>query len=349
MKILIIGPSWIGDMMMSHSLYRALKIKNPESIIDVMAPSWSHPLLLRMPEVNEALLMPLGHGEIKWKERWNISQKLRIRNYNQAFVLPGSFKSALIPFLASIPRRTGWRGEMRYGLLNDIRILDHTIFPLMVQRYVALSYQKSYFYNRCNLLQDFPMPELKVSEEEKQTTLDAFQLLNQKRQIIGFCPGSASGLSKQWPYYHYAMLAKKLIEKGYRVLVIGSIHEQNIGEKILQNLPKKMHEYYHNLAGKTHLEDAIIILSCCHTIISNDSGLMHISAALNRPLLALYGISNPKFTPPLSKKAKIIDSMGKTRSIKMNHNSISYHQSLINLQPALVINELQNLHDTIED
>ncbi len=142
MKILVIGPSWVGDMMMSQSLYRTLKAEYPSAEIDVMAPAWCRPLLARMPEVNQALAMPLGHGALALGERRRLGHALRANGYDRAYVLPNSFKSALVPFFANVPQRTGWRGEMRYGLLNDLRVLDKAAFPLMVQRYVALAYDK---------------------------------------------------------------------------------------------------------------------------------------------------------------------------------------------------------------
>ena len=123
MKILVIGPSWVGDMMMSQSLYRTLRARYPQAIIDVMAPAWCRPLLSRMPEVNEAIPMPLGHGALEIGERRKLGHSLRERRYDRAYVLPNSFKSALVPFFAGIPHRTGWLGEMRYGLLNDARVL----------------------------------------------------------------------------------------------------------------------------------------------------------------------------------------------------------------------------------
>ena len=137
MKILVVGPSWVGDMMMSQSLYRTLKARYPQAIIDVMAPAWCRPLLSRMPEVNEAIPMPLGHGALELGERRKLGHSLREKRYDRAYVLPNSFKSALVPFFAGIPHRTGWRGEMRYGLLNDARVLDKAAWPLMVERYVA--------------------------------------------------------------------------------------------------------------------------------------------------------------------------------------------------------------------
>ncbi|HAG7044509.1 TPA: lipopolysaccharide heptosyltransferase II, partial [Salmonella enterica subsp. enterica serovar Typhimurium] len=160
MKILVIGPSWVGDMMMSQSLYRTLKARYPQAIIDVMAPAWCRPLLSRMPEVNEAIPMPLGHGALEIGERRRLGHSLREKRYDRAWVLPNSFKSALIPFFANIPHRTGWRGEMRYGLLNDARVLDKDAWPLMVERYVALAYDKGVMRTAKDLPQPLLWPQL---------------------------------------------------------------------------------------------------------------------------------------------------------------------------------------------
>lgn len=160
MKILVIGPSWVGDMMMSQSLYRTLKARYPQAIIDVMAPAWCRPLLSRMPEVNEAIPMPLGHGALEIGERRKLGHSLREKRYDRAYVLPNSFKSALVPFFAGIPHRTGWRGEMRYGLLNDARVLDKEAWPLMVERYVALAYDKGVMRSAKDLPQPLLWPQL---------------------------------------------------------------------------------------------------------------------------------------------------------------------------------------------
>ena len=113
MKILVIGPSWVGDMMMSQSLYRTLKAEYPAAVIDVMAPAWCRPLLARMPEVRHAIPMPLGHGAFAFDERRRLGLALRESGYDRAYVLPNSFKSALIPYFSGIKHRIGWRGEMR--------------------------------------------------------------------------------------------------------------------------------------------------------------------------------------------------------------------------------------------
>ncbi|VFP86446.1 lipopolysaccharide heptosyltransferase II [Candidatus Erwinia haradaeae] len=345
MKILVIGPSWIGDMMMSQSLYRTLKSQNPNIIIDVIAPAWCHPLLSRMPEVNEALLLPLGHDVIGLSIRWRLGQILHQKHYDQAFVLPGSLKSALIPFFAKIPHRIGWRGEMRYGLLNDIRVLNSADFPLMVQRYIALCYPRSHINSSRDLPQPLCMPTLKVQNKEKKITLYAFKIYS-KRPIIGFCPGAESNPLKKWPHYHYSQLAEFLIKKGYQVLLLGSTKDRITGERILLNLSQEIKKYYCNLAGKTDLQQAIALLSCCHTVISNDSGLMHIAAALDRPLIALYGPSNPNFTPPLSKKSKIISLVSGCYSAQKRKTDEEYHPSLIQITPEKVMMELKLLHYT---
>ncbi len=187
MKILVIGPSWVGDMMMSQSLYRTLKARYPQAIIDVMAPAWCRPLLSRMPEVNEAIPMPLGHGALEIGERRKLGHSLREKRYDRAYVLPNSFKSALVPFFAGIPHRTGWRGEMRYGLLNDARVLDKEAWPLMVERYVALAYDKGVMRSAKDLPQPLLWPQLQVSDGEKSHTCNAFGI-SSERPMIGFLP-----------------------------------------------------------------------------------------------------------------------------------------------------------------
>lgn len=342
MKILVIGPSWVGDMMMSQSLYRTLKAMHPEAAIDVMAPAWCRPLLSRMPEVNEALSMPLGHGALALGERRQLGIALRSKGYDRAYVLPNSFKSALVPFFAGIKQRIGWRGEMRYGLLNDIRVLDKPAFPLMVERYVALAYPRERIKSARDLPQPLLWPQLQVSEEEKASTAAAFSL-DSARPAIGFCPGAEFGPAKRWPHYHYAELAQQLIDQGYQILLFGSAKDQETGQQILQSLTENARSFCRNLAGETQLEQAVILLAHCEAVVSNDSGLMHIAAALNRPLVALYGPSSPDFTPPLSQQARVIRLITGYHKVRKGDADQGYHQSLIDIQPARVMTELENL------
>lgn len=340
MRILVIGPSWVGDMMMSHSLYRTLKAEHPQAIIDVMAPAWCRPLLARMPEVNQALAMPLGHGALALGERRRLGISLRAAHYDRAYVLPNSFKSALVPFFAGIPQRTGWRGEMRYGLLTDVRVLDKAAFPLMVQRYVALAYERDRIHSAQDLPQPILWPRLQVGDEEIATTAATFKLKG-PRPVIGFCPGAEFGPAKRWPHYHYAALAQMLIERGYQVALFGSANDRPAGDDIRSALPENARPHCLNLAGQTSLEQAVVLIAACHAVVSNDSGLMHVAAALDRPLIALYGPSSPDFTPPLSHRTEVIRLITGYQRVRKGDAEQGYHQSLIDIQPEQVLTALE--------
>jgi len=341
MKILVIGPSWVGDMMMSQSLYRTLKAQHPDAVIDVMAPAWCRPLLSRMPEVSQALAMPLGHGALALGERRRIGKSLRASGYDRAYVLPNSFKSALVPFFAGIKRRIGWRGEMRYGLLNDVRVLDKAAFPLMVERYIALACDAP-VASAQQLPQPPLWPQLQVDDQEKIETSAQFQI-PAERPLIGFCPGAEFGPAKRWPHYHYAALAQQLIAEGNQVVLFGSAKDRECGEEIIAALPAEARRYCRNLAGETQLEQAVILIARCDAVVSNDSGLMHIAAALNRPLVALYGPSSPDFTPPLSKQVRIIRLITGYHKVRKGDAVQGYHQSLIDIPPQRVYQELSEL------
>ena len=342
MKILVVGPSWVGDMMMSQSLYRTLRARYPQAIIDVMAPAWCRPLLSRMSEVNEAIPMPLGHGALAIGERRKLGHSLRERRYDRAYVLPNSFKSALVPFFANIPLRTGWRGELRYGLLNAARVLDKDAWPLMVERYVALAYDKGRIQRADDLPQPLLWPQLQVSDEEIADTTAAFNLTD-SRPIVGFCPGAEFGPAKRWPHYHYATLAQRLIENGYQIALFGSAKDHEAGEQIRAALQEDARDFCLNLAGKTQLEQAVILIAACRAVVSNDSGLMHVAAALNKPLIALYGPSSPDFTPPLSDKARVIRLISGYHKVRKGDAEQGYHQSLIDIQPQQVLDALTPL------
>ncbi|WP_337135826.1 ADP-heptose--LPS heptosyltransferase RfaF [Proteus terrae] len=345
MKIFVVGPSWVGDMMMSQSLYRTLKALHPAATIDVMAPAWCRPLLEKMPEVDNAIPMPLGHGALAIGERRRLGKQLKENGYTHAYVLPNSLKSALVPFFADIPKRTGWRGEMRYGLLNDLRPLNKDAFPLMVERYVALAYDKQKVQKATDLPQPLLWPKLSVTENDIATTLSQFSLSTQ-RPAIGFCPGAEFGPAKRWPHYHYAALAQKLIEQGYQIFLFGSQKDKEAGEEIKQALTPEAREVCFNLAGETSLEQAVNLIASCKAVVSNDSGLMHVAAALERPLVALYGPSSPDFTPPLSHKARVIRLITGYHKVRKGDAEQGYHQSLIDIQPEKVFAELANLLST---
>ena len=299
MRILIVGPSWVGDMVMAQTLFQCLKQRHAECLIDVLAPEWSRPILERMPEVRQALSFPLGHGVLDLATRRKIGKSLA-GQYDQAILLPNSLKSALVPFFADIPMRTGWRGEMRFGLLNDIRKLDKARYPLMIERFMALAFEPG-----AELPQPYPRPALQIDSVSRDAALGKFAL-ELDRPVLALCPGAEFGEAKRWPAEHYAKVAELKIRAGWQVWIFGSKNDHAVGEDIRSRLIPGLREEVSNLAGETSLAEAIDLLSCAGAVVSNDSGLMHVAAALNRPLVAVYGSTSPQFTPPLAEQVEIV-------------------------------------------
>jgi len=334
-KILIIGPSWIGDMVMAQSLFKALKEKNPNVSIDVLALAWTKPLLERMPEVNKAIPMPISHGVFGWNMRKQIGHGLRKEHYDQAIVLPNSWKSALIPWFANIPIRTGWRGEMRFGLLNDIRTLDKETVPMMVQRYVSLAYPKS----QAHIAPPYPIP-LMVGE----VVSPEFQIEQDEEQSrLIFCPGAEFGPAKQWPSTHFADLASTYLEQGWQLLILGSEADKNISEEIIKAIPSKYQTAIFNLCGKTKLSDAIDLLGTADLIVSNDSGLMHVSAALQKNLTAIYGPTSPNFTPPLASNSHIVQLDVECGPCFQKTCPKGHHKCMLDLTSDIVIKQTKKI------
>ena len=293
--ILVVGPSWVGDMVMAQALFMRLKQRNPDAAIDVVAPGWSLPILARMPEVRAGVELPLGHGEFAPATRWAIGRSLRARAYAQALVLPGSWKSALLPLAAGIPRRTGYRREFRYGLLNDLRTLDRQRLPTTVQQFVALAEDR-----QSTAAPTVPEPRLR---SEPTAALAAMQKLglDAQRPAVALMPGAEYGPAKRWPAAHYSTLALELVTRGVQVWVLGSAKEHALGATIAGTTPG-----VHNLCGQTQLVEVVDLLATARACVSNDSGLMHVAAAVGTPLVAIYGSSSPKMTPPLSASAQIL-------------------------------------------
>ena len=296
MRILIVAPSWVGDTVMAQPMFRLLHERHANLTLDVLAPPFTLPLLKRMPEVRHSIVARFGHGELKFVERRRLARELQVERYDQAIVLPNSLKSALIPLLAKIPLRTGFRGEMRYGLLNDVRRLDERALPKMVERFAALALDRG-----AMLTKPLPAPSLSVNTVNVKIIIEK-QILTGDTPIAVFCPGAEYGPAKRWPAEYFGALAKQAAQNGYRVWLIGSPKDAAIGDDIVRS----SNGACINLCGQTTLDEAIDLISLAALVVTNDSGLMHVAAALGRPLLALYGSSSPAFTPPLSTSAKII-------------------------------------------
>ncbi len=282
-------------MLMQPMLMR-LQHRHAPCQIDVLSPPWCAGLLNAMPEVHQVITNPFGHGALQLVARYRLAQQLRAAQYDQAIVLPNSLKSALVPFFAGIRVRTGFIGEARYGLLNDARKLDKNVLPLMVERFAALAEDKN-----GAIPQPLANPKLVVSATQRAASLQKLNLdLNKK--IAVFCPGAEYGPAKRWPEAYYAELAQRFAAAGYAVWLIGSGKDYAVAQQI-QQLSGAVCV---NLCGKTDLSDALALIACAMVVVSNDSGLMHLAAAQDKPLLALFGSSSPQFTPPLSTRARVI-------------------------------------------
>ncbi|WP_165681164.1 lipopolysaccharide heptosyltransferase II [Metapseudomonas otitidis] len=342
MKILIVGPSWVGDMVMAQTLFQCLKARHGDCEIDVLAPEWSRPILERMPEVRQALSFPLGHGVLELATRRRIGKSLA-GQYDQAILLPNSLKSALVPFFAGIPKRTGWKGEMRYGLLNDIRTLDKARYPLMIERFMALAFEPG-----AELPQPYPRPSLRIEAHSRDAALGRFGL-GLDRPVLALCPGAEFGEAKRWPAEHYAKVAEVKIRAGWQVWLFGSKNDHPGGEDIRMRLIPGLREEVVNLAGQTSLAEAIDLLSCAEAVVSNDSGLMHVAAALNRPLVAVYGSTSPQFTPPLAEHVEIVRLELECSPCFERTCRFGHYNCLRQLKPRPVIEALERLLvDSIE-
>jgi heptosyltransferase-2 len=326
-KALVVAPSWIGDTVLAQPLFERLHERHPGLQLDALAPRWVAPVLARMPQIRHIIDSPFGHGDISFKTRWQLARQLGNEAYDQAYVLPNSLKSALVPFLAGVPQRIGFIGESRYGLLNRRHTLDKAVLPLMVERFAQLAEAPG-----TPLPRPLPRPRL-ISTPEQQAASLADLGSERPQRLVVFCPGAEYGPAKRWPVRHFAALGRVLVERGHTVWLLGSPKDRNIGEEIASQVPGACR----NLCGATSLEQAIDLIAQAELVVCNDSGLMHVAAALGRPLVALYGSSSPGFTPPLSESADIL-SLNLSCSPCFKRDCPLGHLDCLNkLEPARVL------------
>ncbi|MEM1173771.1 MAG: lipopolysaccharide heptosyltransferase II [Pseudomonadota bacterium] len=291
-RLLVVGPSWVGDMVMAQALFKTLAGRFPDADIDVVAPGWSVPIVARMPEIRRAVVLATAHGEFGLGKRRELAASLRPEGYTRAIVLPRSMKAALVPWLAGIPTRTGFRGEMRFGVINDIRPFDKALLDQTVKRFVALGLPPD------ELPTDIPQPVLRVDAARQRTLIDALGLPTGK-PVVAMMPGAEYGPAKCWPLEHFASLARELAVRGFDVWLLGSDKDRAAGESIASASSAL------NLCGRTSLEDVIDVLALAQQVVSNDSGLMHVAAAVGCHVHGIYGSSSPAFTPPLTERRTI--------------------------------------------
>ncbi|MDB5885340.1 MAG: lipopolysaccharide heptosyltransferase [Polaromonas sp.] len=285
---LVIAPQWIGDAVMTEPLLRRLHARGER--LTVGALPWVAPVYRAMPQVAEVIEFPFAHGGLQFKARRSIAQRIQ-GQFAKAYVLPNSLKSALLPFLASIPERIGYLGEVRVGLLTH-RLKNPNTKPPMVAFYSALSGETGVESDR---------PALHIGAGDIASTLRELGL--EQGAYVVFAPGAEFGVAKRWPARHFAELAARL---ALPVVLLGSGKEAALCEEIAAPANAAQAGKCMNLAGKTSLPQALALIAGCHAAVSNDSGLMHVAAALGVPQVAIFGSSSPLHTPPLSDRAKVL-------------------------------------------
>jgi len=333
-RILVVGPSWVGDMMMAQTLFILLKRNNPDCSIDVLAPDWSLPILAHMPEISDSIASPFKHGEASLHQRYLLGKSLRDRRYDQAIILPNSLKSALVPYWARVPRRTGFVGELRYGLINDTRKLNRQALPKTVMRFATLGIPANQSLDKI-----LPFPHLETNEQSRSTTFNTLSIEPATDLVLVLCPGAEFGPAKQWPASHFSVLANYYISLGWQVWLLGSEKDNTICSEIDDASEGRCN----NLAGKTELGQVIDLMSRASAIVSNDSGLMHIAAALDKPLVAIYGSSDPGFTPPLTDKAKILSLSLSCSPCFKRQCPLGHLDCLEKLDPVMVSDAITSL------
>lgn len=332
---LVVGPSWVGDMVMAQSLFKLLNARSPGRPIDVLAPAWSLPVIERMPEVRRGVVAETTHGEIGFTKRFRIGKEVRGR-YDQAIVLPRSFKAALIPFIAGIPQRTGYRGETRFGLINDMRPFDKLALDQTVKRFMALGLERGEALPRA------ANPALSVSEDNQRELISKLEL-DTAKPGIAFMPGAEYGPAKCWPLEKFTALANSLHDDGFAVWVLGSDKDTAAGNEICAHSPAV------NLSGKTSLADVIDLLGLATQAVSNDSGLMHIAAAVGTHTHAIYGSSTPDFTPPLTAARDIHYLRLACSPCFKRHCPLGHLRCLRDIRATTLHKSIQHQHESGED
>jgi len=331
-NILIIAPNWIGDAVMAEPLITEVKKQHPDSEIHVLATPWVASVMRAIPAVKKIISADLKHGLLQWTERKAIAHELKQEHYSHAYILPNSLKSALIPWMANIAYRIGYKGEMRWGLINQIfKNPSRSHRPPMSSHYLALS---------GTIPTQIPHPQLQIDPELSKSIKNRLQALRPHHQLFVLCPGAEYGPAKQWPTEHFAKLSKLLINQQANSLVVllGSKKEALLGEQI-KNL-SGCAESVVNWCGETSLDEAIASISVADAVISNDSGLMHIAAALGRPQIAIFGSSDPRHTPPLSAKAKIHWLHLKCSPCFKRSCPLGHTKCLVDITPKDILNSL---------
>ena len=329
-RILIVAPSWVGDAILSEPLVALLRDPFEDPIVDVLVHSWCAPVYQRMRGVRRIIENPMGHGRFDLAGRRRLARELAGEGYTHAFVLPNSWKSALVPYLAKIPRRIGYLGEARYGLLTDARRLDKKALPRLVDRFAALAVPRG------GLVPMAPSPMLVPDAANRAAAMRALRLKTD-RPVVILCPGAEFGPAKRWPPNQFAELAAMFLHDDLQVWIVGSPNDRIAANAVLNSLGENLHKV-RDLTARTDLGTAIDLLSTASLVISNDSGLMHAAAAVGAPLVALFGSSSPLYTPPISPLAKIAKIDIACSPCFQRECPLGHFKCMRELRPSIVYN-----------
>ena len=351
-RILIISPSWLGDIIMSQSLLHVIKTQEPDAHISVYAPAYAHCILERMNEVDEILTNPFAHKEFNLKLRYAEGKRLKELHFDRAYILPNSFKSALMPFFAHIKERIGFKGESRYLVLNRMRH-DKKAFARMVERYVALAYINDPQVKDSASLPAFAYPQLKLQAPAPELLTKLGLEAEQHRPWLALVCGANYGPAKLWPVEFFAQVSAHFItQRGFAVLALGSNKDHDTVEQIKAQLkiqaPHAL-QHFHDIAGQTDLTEALDIVGHCRAAVCNDSGLMHTVAAAGVPQVCLFGSTSTTYTPPLSEKAVCLESTQPCHPCFARTCKYGTYLCLRELAPEQVISKLSELLERFPD
>ena len=300
--VLIVPYVWIGDFVRCHSVVQLLRAQNPDRPVDVISSTLCAPLADYMPGIRRAIVIDLPRGTLGLALQRELARRLRENSYEQAIVMSRKWKAALAPWLAGIPVRTGFAGEFRFGLLNDVRFGESKL-PRMIDQMGALSLPKN-----APLPKEWPLPELKVPGDEAKAWRARRMIGNEARPIVALSPG-AVGAGKAWPAAHYSQLAKLLVQEGASVWVLGGPNETSIAHEIAATAGSRVRDL-----TSTDLRNAVLALAAADISVTNDSGLMHVSAAIGTPTIAIFGPTSPWHWKPLNPVAAILEPPGDERA-----------------------------------
>jgi len=316
-RILVVAPNWIGDALMAQPLLARLREQHPSVRLEVLAPEWVAPVARRMPEVDEVITAPFRHGALHLGKRWRLGRALKDRRYAQAIVLPNSWKAALVPFFAHIPLRSGYVGESRYGLLNQ---LHRNGKDAMREHYARLAATPG-----AQGASPLPQPRLRVDAAQVAATRARFGL---ELPYVALCPGAEYGPAKRWPYF--ADLAARLQRPA---VLLGSANDAAAAAGVGGT----------NLVGRTTLDEAIDLIAGAERVVTNDSGLMHVAAALGRPLVALFGSSSPEKTPPQAGNSRVLWLKPECSPCYERECPLGHFRCMREISVAMVLAEIERL------